>query len=266
MTPEPDQATDMREITVTSSLDASDEPSLFWHPGGDSAVPLLVGLHTWSCDRFNQVHRMLPKCKELGWALLLPEFRGPNLLTNPRATEACASRLARQDVIDAVEHACVQHSIDRKAILLLGGSGGGHMSLMLAAYRPTLWRAVSSWCPITHLAAWHSENAGYAQHVAACCGGRPGITPDVYREYFERSPVNHAAQIARARVFVHHGRHDPSVPYTHTTNLVNQVEALHASDFYFEIFDGNHELRYDQAFDWLQASVRNNAGQRNLTG
>lgn len=63
----------------------------------------MVGLHTWSYNRFNQLSAMLPLCRERGWALLLPEFRGPNLKNNPRVRQACASEVARRDILDAVE-------------------------------------------------------------------------------------------------------------------------------------------------------------------
>ena len=79
----------MDEIRVTSTVDGSPEPSLFHHPGGDEAVPLVVGLHSWSYDRFNQRDNYLPLCRRYGFALLLPEFRGPNLTGNPRRREAC---------------------------------------------------------------------------------------------------------------------------------------------------------------------------------
>jgi len=88
---------DLREVEVVSTLDGSVEKCLLYCPAGEQKVPLLVGLHSWSFDRFNQVGQMLPRCRERGWALMLPEFRGPNKTSNPRATQACGSRLAKPD-------------------------------------------------------------------------------------------------------------------------------------------------------------------------
>ena len=52
------------EINVVSSIDNSTEPSLFFEADTTKgARPLLVGLHTWSFDRFNQVSAMLPFAK-----------------------------------------------------------------------------------------------------------------------------------------------------------------------------------------------------------
>ena len=163
---------EMKEIEVVSTIDGSPEKCLFYYPEGEICAPLAVGLHTWSYDRFNQENDMLPFCAKRKWALLLPEFRGPNLDGNPRAFQACASLKARQDVLDAVSFVKRACGIDSSNIFLLGGSGGGHMALMMAAYAPKLWKGVSSWVPITDLAAWRTQNPNYQRHVEACCGGK----------------------------------------------------------------------------------------------
>lgn len=244
----------MKEIEVASSQDGSVEPSLLYYPDDKEHVPLLVGLHTWSADRHNQVDSMLPYCMEQGWALLLPEFRGANLDSNPRALESCGSSLARQDIVDAVEYVLANYSIDSQKIMVLGGSGGGHMTLMMAAYKPELWAACSAWCPITDVAKWHQQGR-YVPHVEAVCGGKPGSSPDVDQRYHDKSPINYAAELARANLFVHHGRFDASVNYSHTMELIAEVEKYDPERFFFEIFDGGHDLVYDRAFHWLNGQI-----------
>ena len=208
------------EIVCVSSRDGSPEKALFYHPGGAASVPLVVGLHTWSYDRHNQIAGMLPLCQERGWGLLLPEFRGPNLVSNPRARQAGGSAVAIQDVIDSVAAVSDRYPIDRDALFLLGGSGGGMMSLLAAADAPALWRGVSSWVPITDLAAWHDENLDYAPHIAACCGGAPGTSGEVDREYRERSPIFQAEALSAVPLSLHHGRFDPATrTWEGTTNL-----------------------------------------------
>ena len=244
----------IKEIVVNSSIDSSPEKSLLHLPDTKEKIPLVVGLHTWSAEWHHvieQYNAFLPFCRERGWALLTPQFRGSNLDSNPRATQACGSRLAKQDIIDALDWTLKQCPIDEQNIFLLGGSGGGHMSLMMAAYAPARFRAISSWCPITDLAAWHAENKNYASHVEKCCGGKPGANPDVDREYRERSPLFHAAAMTGANLSIHHGRFDKSVPYAHTVKLAVELEKLGAKNLFFEIFDGSHELRHDIAFQWF---------------
>mgnify|MGYP000871432810 CR=1 FL=1 len=257
---------DTCQIDVKSTIDGSVEKSLLYMPDNAKNIPLVVVLHTWSADRFTQLRPIPESVKSLGWALLLPEFRGPNLTANPRAGEACASSLAKQDIIDAVEYVCNNYSVDRSQIFLLGGSGGGHMSLMMAAYAPRLWRAVSSWCPITDLAAWHGQNPNYSEHIAACCGGVPGAGEEVDKEYTGRSPLTHVNKIAEATVFVHHGRFDPSVPYTHTWRLAQMIEALGSKSFFFEIFNGGHDMYYEEGFKWFQRFVDSDKADSQLTG
>ncbi|MCM8825502.1 MAG: S9 family peptidase [Candidatus Omnitrophica bacterium] len=159
---------------MRSSIDGTDQPSFFWRCNDHRDLPLLVGLHTWSTDRYNQVKSFYPLALKNRWHLLLFEFRGPNLNTNPRATEACASKIAMQDVIDAIEKIYYIAKVDKKHIFLIGGSGGAHMALMLAGYRPELWRSVASFCPITDLAPGivktritlrTSKRAAVAHHV-----------------------------------------------------------------------------------------------------
>lgn len=238
----------MKRITVTSSLDGSAEPSLLYVPRGQKKIPLVVGLHSWSFNLDNQVASMLPYAKKLRWALLLPEFRGNNLPRNPRGRQACASELAKQDIVDAVDRVTVDHAevIDRERIFLLGGSGGGHMALAMAGYRPDLWRMVSAWCPITDLVAWHGQNPGYVPGIEACCGGKPHEVP---AEYQQRSPLSHIETISRATVFIYHGKWDKSVPFTHSLNLYQSVIAFKPdAKVYLSIFDGGHELLYAEAF------------------
>ena len=159
----------MTEIIVKSTIDGSLQPNLFYE-AEEKGRPLLVGLHTWSHDRFNQVENMLPLAKKNGWNLLLPEFRGPNLESNPHGIDACGSEKAKQDIIDAVNYIIGNYDIDAENILLLGASGGGHMSLLMAAYRPELWKAVCSFVPITDLAVWNKEADRYRNHIEHCCG------------------------------------------------------------------------------------------------
>jgi dipeptidyl aminopeptidase/acylaminoacyl peptidase len=256
-----------KEIEVVASLDGSKEKNLLFFPENKKNVPLVVALHTWSADRYNQ-QGLLDLCQERGWALLLPEFRGPNLVDNSRAAQACGSKLARQDVIDAVECICLNYSVDTENIFLLGGSGGGHMALMMAGYQPELWCGVSAWCPITDLTKWYEyygAGQGYAPHIASCCGGAPDSSKAVNLEYKERSPINYLNELMKAKLFIHHGRSDISVPYTHTLELALKLEALGHEQLFFEIFEGGHEIRADVAFSWFD-SLYNVSKQQKLTG
>ncbi len=242
-------------------MDGSSEPSLLWAPSEPSA--LVVGLHTWSADRFNQQANMQPLCEERNWALILPEFRGPNLTNNPRVKDAGASALACRDIVDAAREAQKRLGLENKPVFLHGGSGGGHMGLMTAAREAFEWTAVSSWCPITDLAAWHGQNASYSPHIEAVCGGSPGAETEA--QYRDRSPIYYADILAQRRIFLAHGRDDASVPCSHSWLLAQKIEARHPKHFYFQIFDGTHEILHPVAFSFFDRCIRKHAAQE-LTG
>jgi len=138
------------EIYVKSTIDGTMQPSLLYASQNKNR-PLLVGLHSWSYDRFNQVEYMLPYAEKYDFNLLLPEFRGPNLSTNPDCTKACGSIYAKQDIIDATDYAVKECEADNSAVFLLGGSGGGIVAAArgkagIAVYAPELDSCGNSIC------------------------------------------------------------------------------------------------------------------------
>jgi len=257
----------MREILIESTLDRTLQPALWSRPETAEPAPLVVGLHTWSYDRFNQLENYLPLCREYGFALLLPEFRGPNLAENPRKAEACGSAAARQDVIDAIRHVCNQGGVDRKNIFLLGCSGGGQMALLAAATAPELFRAVAVWCPVSDLALWHRHLSAtrqhYVRHLESCLGGTPESAPEQYRE---RSPAAHPERLRSLPVFIHHGRHDEVVPFRHSLELAAKLEAAGNAQVYWEIFDGGHEQMPRRSFAWFAKLAGRRENALGITG
>ncbi len=258
---------DIREILIASSIDGTLQPSLFFHPGTDRPAPLVVGLHTWSYDRFNQEKNYLPLCRQYGFALLLPEFRGPNLRSNPRKLEACGTLLARRDVIDAVGYVCENFAIDRGNIFLLGCSGGGHMALLAAETAPKLFRAVEVWCPVSDLVKWHEFQPqcqqDYSPHIEACLGGTPEEVPE---EYVKRSPARHVEALKDLPVSIHHGRHDPVVPFSHSAELAKKLEAAGNPRVYIDIFDGGHEQLPHHSFEWFSKLAGKKKNAVRITG
>lgn len=179
----------LRVVQVPSTTGAAAQPARFYVPSTRPRPrPLVVHLHTWSGDYLQDGSALavLEECVRRGWVFIQPNYRGPN-----QRPEACASPQAVQDVLDAVEFACSQTAIDRKRIYAVGNSGGGHMALVMAARAPEVWAGVSAWSAITDLAAWHRESVQfgnrYAKDLENVCGGAPGASPEVDREYRERS-------------------------------------------------------------------------------
>lgn len=246
----------MQEFQITSTFDGSLQPVLFERARGDAPRPLLVGLHTWSAERHNQEQVLWPLARERNWHLLLPEFRGPNLTTNADGQNACGSPVARQDILDAVAYVQDQ-DICGQEIFLYGGSGGGHMALLMAAQAPHLWTAISAWCPITDLSAWREQNASYRPHIEHCCGGTPAGGEAIAQNYRERSPLHQAERLAGSTLFIHHGKWDASVPCSHSLNLYNEVARLKPdAKVFLEIFDGAHEAHAQRALAWFDTFLQ----------
>ncbi len=95
-----DPAWRMRYRTFRSTKDDSIQPLYWYDPGETNAVPLVVALHSWgaSCHWNTPAKTVLDYCEKHGWAMVYPNYRGPNV-----RPEACASELAVQDIIDAVD-------------------------------------------------------------------------------------------------------------------------------------------------------------------
>lgn len=215
-------------VRIPSSMDGT-EQLVIWHRPENAApeeqgngVPLLVFLHSWS-GGFEQGVSFIALAKKMGWALAAPDFRGPN-----NRPEACASELASQDILDAVEYARKHARIDASRIYLFGGSGGGHMSLVMAARAPELWAGVSAWVPISDLSAWHAESLtlknNYAKMLEQSCGGSPDAATE--GEYRKRSPLFHLAAAKEVPIDINTGIHDGhtgSVPVSHSLRAFNAL-------------------------------------------
>lgn len=224
-----DKLPTLKLVRISSSLDKELQPVRHWAPprAASEPTPLLVSLHSWSADFRQDRSEWLQQAVERNWIYVQPNFRGVN--DHP---EACGSPLARQDILDAVDWACREYKVDSSCIYLAGVSGGGHMTLLMAAYHPDRFSAASAWCPPADLAEWyrfHSSTgtpARYAQMVAACCGGAPGQTPEIDAEYQSRSPVHQLQRVGDLPLDIATGIHDGktgSVPIQHTLRAFNSV-------------------------------------------
>ncbi len=244
--------TEIQELLIRSAYDGTCQPALFHFPDGKTDVPMVVGLHTWSYSRSNQLEHYLPLCRKYGWALLLPEYRGPSLADNPDRRNACGSDAAIGDIAEAVHKVRSCYPVDRNRVFLLGCSGGGFAALLAAAKHPGIFRAVDVWCPVTDLVDWHrfsrENELGYHRHLEACLGGSP---ESLRSEYERRSPIGFAEALSELPLSLHHGKHDEIVPYSQSLKLALELERRGAKEFFFDFFDGEHEQKPELSFRWF---------------
>ena len=223
-----------RLVKVRSTLDGTDQPCYFWAPekAKDEAVPLIVGLHTWSLDYHQLDHykTVFNYAAKSGWAFVGPNFRGPNC-----TPMGCGSDYAVQDIVDAVNYAKAKVKIDASRVYIIGGSGGGHMTLLMLGRHPEEFAGGAAVCPITDIARWHDDSLeehpgrgkNYARNLVAACGGTPAEKPEEYRH---RSPLTWLARAKEQNVpaYICTGIHDGwtgSVPVGHSFRAFNLLAA-----------------------------------------
>lgn len=206
---------DRQALDIPSSLDGSSQRSYLVVPPALPAGPrpLLVILHAWSSNNEGRWPPIEREAATRGWLVLTPNFRGPS--DHP---EGCGSLLAQQDILDAV--AFVQEKlprieVDKKRIYVMGYSGGGFMTMLMAARHPETWAAASAWAGIADLAAWYQETSqdNLRDQLRACFGGPPDDR--LTAEYRERSPIAYLRPSLTVPIEIAHGDHDPQVSVTH---------------------------------------------------
>ena len=237
------------EILVRSTVDKTEQPSLFYR-AREKKRPLLVGLHTWSFDRFNQEGNLLPFAEENDFNLLLPEFRGPNTKSNKNGTLACGSRTAKQDIKDAIDYVIKNEVVDTENVFLVGLSGGGHMALLMAGFIPEYFRAIAAFVPISDLARWRVQNPSYAPHIDHCTGGDTD-------ELKQRSPISYLDTAAKANLKLFHGKFDSCVPVTQSVEFYTAVtEKYPTSRVFLDIFDGGHQFSLPLFRTWILSQYK----------
>ncbi len=214
----------LEEITYPCKIDHSMQPAFFIRAKGEEPRPLLVALHTWSMYYTNFDKGYEKYCERQNWNLIYPHFRGPNW-----TQDACGSDFVVSDIEDAVAYMMATTNVDPNRVYLNGGSGGGHCTLLMAGRRPDLWTAVSAWCPISDIAAWHAEclntrHKGYSEHIEIACGGDPNASASAAREALLRSPLTWLPNAKGLAVDINTGIHDGhtgSVPVSQAIRAYN---------------------------------------------
>ena len=201
--------------------------------GGEEPRPLLVALHTWGGTFEQDCTACLRYCRDNDWNFIFPDFRGPN-----RNPASCGSDAVVADITDAVAYMKHASCVDNDRIYLLGGSGGGHAALLMAARRPELWTAVSAWCAISDVAAWYDQGISqgrtdYPGHILKICGGDPSRDPRARADALRRSPIAYMGGASRVVLDIGTGIHDGhcfngrtgSVPVSQSIDAFNVLAA-----------------------------------------
>jgi dienelactone hydrolase len=218
----------IRDVRIASTSDGSGQAALWLPPAGEGQ-PLLVVLHSWSAAYLQHLGVPFARwAQKHGWAMIAPNFRGVN-----DKAQATGSDLAVQDVVDAVRWSSAKADIDSDRVFVIGFSGGGMMSLLMAGRHPGLFAGAVAWVPIHDLVDWYRYTARqrpqphYVGHIRASCGGDPRSDKRAGTQCAKRSPRAHlpAARKAGVPVYIGHGLSDQGVRPDHTIRAFNQLAA-----------------------------------------
>lgn len=105
---------DIQDIKYPSKADDTLQPMYFYYPESCCQVPLMVYLHPWNANYQRVDGSVYARwCVENDWAIIIPDFRGPNI-----RPEACASELVVADINSAVDYALKNAPVDPRRIYL----------------------------------------------------------------------------------------------------------------------------------------------------
>ncbi|MGH2559278.1 MAG: alpha/beta hydrolase family protein [Thermomicrobiales bacterium] len=148
--------------------------------------------------------------------------------------------------------------LDRRRMILWGGSQGAHIAAQCLVFAPSVWSAAILCCGLYHPYTYKQQwEAGYAFDIVQ----RPGFGFVEYalgpgRDYPEqheveiRSPRRNAALMpAGAPIAVIHGTRDDNVDIRHAVELYARLLALGKSARFAAIANGDHGLTGAEAAD-----------------
>lgn len=249
--PVPPEPPGYQHIKVTSSMDGTERDVAMVVPQRELAEPLglVVYLHGWSVGYTDRRPSIEAEAEKRGWLLAIPDYRGPFV-------NHCGNEYAQQDILDTVNWAKANYPVDEDHIYLVGFSGGGFMSMIMAYKYPDVWAAVSSWSGFGDLLVNYARDKDnrYGESMRTCFGGDPDISPEVAEQFRERSPINHFTPgMKLPPLDLNAQKDDPLVPVQSSMRAFRVLAPGLLSDEDLEVlqrgepFPAGSHLRIDQA-------------------
>ncbi len=254
------------DSTFDSSYDGSSQQAVLQLPLGydHGSLPLVVGLHGWSGERWRALKYWGLAANQQGWLFAAPEMHGrePH---DPPGGRALASLASQYDVMDAVAYVNANYDVDPDRIYLVGKSMGGMIAATTAAKYPDRFAAAVDVAGITDLTAWHVEAPLWLEEsIAAECGGTPEQAPF---EYERRSSLEMAGNLLPLPLALVHGEADTTVLPHHAQDLYDAVQRRGGDLVELYWHEGGHnagEYDPDWQMAWLANHVRSDAAPTRL--
>ena len=232
--PEKKWPVECKKIEVVSTVDNTIQPAYFFRAKSNQPRPLVVRLHAWSSD-YSKVDGVAQQCIDNNFNYIHPDFRGPN-----NRPEACGSPLVVSDIEDAIDFAIRNANVDTTSIHIVGGSGGGHATLLCYMKIRHRVKTFTAWASITNLVDYFYQCAGrrekYGKYMDDLKRITSGLPQNGFEPYFDqaeavkRSPALMDTPVVlreNSKLFIYAGIHDGclggDVPFTHSLKFFNKV-------------------------------------------
>ena len=211
-------------VEIKSKLDSNIQMAYFFATKQKEPQPLIVSLHTWSGD-YTQKDNLAKMCKAKNINYIHPNFRGPNWTIN-----ACCSKLALNDIDEAISYAVDNGNVDTSKIYVVGVSGGGYATISMFMKSKHNVKKFSAWASITDLTEWYVQSKirkrPYAEHILKCTDSVDKLNTKIAKSkspIFWKTPIG---KLKNSKLSIHVGVYDGiqgSVPITHSINFYNKV-------------------------------------------
>ena len=209
----------------------------------------------------NSFNRFIQHIVNQGYMVIAPNYRGSTGygkdFQNANLFDMGGGDL--QDVLGAADFVMATGYVDKKKLIVMGGSYGGYLSMMAVTKAPDVWAAG---VPIVPFVNWFTEIENedpILQQSDLATMGDPTQKPDFFRE---RSPIFFVDQI-KAKLMLLAGAHDPRCPKEETVQVVDAVKKLGGVADYKIYDDEGHGFArvenqidaYQRVTDFLKAHV-----------
>ncbi|TCP33815.1 prolyl oligopeptidase family protein [Sphingomonas sp. BK235] len=255
---------DWRSVAVTVTVPAAGHGAAqaARFVAADRPAPLVVDLHQWGetyAGSLGNDVRLDRLVAARGWNYIRPNLAGPN-----NTPAACCSEGVTDAVKAAVDYAIAHGRVDRRAIYVVGISGGAYTALCTLHSGKVPVRRYIAWVPIADLESWYDHHAfdHYGQDIRQCTASSgKGLDVAAARR---RSPLYMPLPAQIPAVHLYHGIRDgmvTSVSPDQSVTWFNRVALAtgHDTDI---VSDATRLSILDRRVGPDQATGRSVAGRR----
>jgi dipeptidyl aminopeptidase/acylaminoacyl peptidase len=188
---------------------------------------------------------------ELGVAVIFPNVRGSTGYgkTYVDLDNGLLREDSYKDIGALLDWITTQPELDSDRIMVMGGSYGGHMTLVAATRYAGRIRCALDIVGMSNLVTFLERTEKYRQDLRRA---EYGDERDPKMRAFLESiaPLNHVDKITKP-LFVVQGKNDPRVPYTEAEQIVSAVQKRGVPVWYLMANDEGHGFVKKQSSDYL---------------